>query len=398
VSPLGAAVLPGGCDYSTALLATLNEPSLDECLGFDGGTLGFGPSDWDADGTLEGVTNCRPPNAANSSAELNGDNLCVGAGPNGILQSAVNGADVNPAGSSQILDGADFTCNSTAVPDDTQNRAVGGVEPPLTGFDDWNSVRFAFQDLPTFANGVSSPTPADADPDDLARARRQTSTVLHPIVSVQVTAPPTILPGQQLSFGVHLASIGRGPALEATWLNQDPAGAQVSTLLGAVRVGEVRDLVTTFTVPANACPTTLVDTATIDFEDVVGEVSTATGVGSSRVLDIVPPALSVAVSPTVLTPPNHKLVPIAPSITVSDNCDPSPTVLLVGITSSESANGTGDGNTSNDIVVDAAGQISLRAERSGNGPGRTYTLTYRATDASGNATTATATVSVPKGN
>ena len=38
----------------------------------------------------------------------------------------------------------------------------------------------------------------------------------------------------------------------------------------------------------------------------------------------------------------------------------------------------------------------LRAERSGKGNGRIYTVTYRATDASNNTTTKTATVIVPK--
>jgi len=41
------------------------------------------------------------------------------------------------------------------------------------------------------------------------------------------------------------------------------------------------------------------------------------------------------------------------------------------------------------------GQLFLRAERSGNSDGRVYTITYEATDASGNSTTATATVEVP---
>ena len=39
--------------------------------------------------------------------------------------------------------------------------------------------------------------------------------------------------------------------------------------------------------------------------------------------------------------------------------------------------------------------IVLRAERDAGGPGRTYTLVYAATDASGNSTSATAVVSVP---
>src|SRR5262249_46538356 len=40
-------------------------------------------------------------------------------------------------------------------------------------------------------------------------------------------------------------------------------------------------------------------------------------------------------------------------------------------------------------------QFSLRAERNANGPGRTYTVTYRAFDASGNSTDASTPVFVP---
>ena len=63
--------------------------------------------------------------------------------------------------------------------------------------------------------------------------------------------------------------------------------------------------------------------------------------------------------------------------------------------SSEPDNGQGDGDTSNDIVVNKDGTISLRAERSGKGAGRVYTITYRATDIGGNTATAAAKVTVP---
>jgi hypothetical protein len=40
-------------------------------------------------------------------------------------------------------------------------------------------------------------------------------------------------------------------------------------------------------------------------------------------------------------------------------------------------------------------RFALRAERSGNGPGRTYTAVYTATDESGNFTNALTTIVVP---
>lgn len=117
------------------------------------------------------------------------------------------------------------------------------------------------------------------------------------------------------------------------------------------------------------------------------------------VADTTPPSLQVSLSPSVLWPANHRMSPITASITVSDDKDPNPKVELVSITANEPVNGTGDGNTADDIQGAAFGsddrQFSLRAERSGNGSGRIYTVTYLARDAAGNTTTATATVTVP---
>jgi hypothetical protein len=114
---------------------------------------------------------------------------------------------------------------------------------------------------------------------------------------------------------------------------------------------------------------------------------------------------SFTVTPDILWPPNHKMVLVTPTITASDNCDPDPTVLLTSITMNEGDetntydpnydSTTGDGNTNDDIQIDESGNICLRAERSGTGDGRIYTITYTATDATGNSVNANATVAVP---
>jgi hypothetical protein len=58
----------------------------------------------------------------------------------------------------------------------------------------------------------------------------------------------------------------------------------------------------------------------------------------------------------------------------------------------------GDGHTSDDVQGASFGtddrEFLLRAERTGRGTGRIYTVTYEATDASGNLTDATAEVTV----
>jgi hypothetical protein len=110
--------------------------------------------------------------------------------------------------------------------------------------------------------------------------------------------------------------------------------------------------------------------------------------------DHTPPVLSVSVTPSVLFAPNHQMVEITPTITVTDDRDDDPTVDLVSITSNEGDDVRGDGHTSRDISIDN-GRIFLRAERSALEEGRIYTITWRARDASGNTSTATATVTVP---
>lgn len=115
----------------------------------------------------------------------------------------------------------------------------------------------------------------------------------------------------------------------------------------------------------------------------------------SAVADQQPPNLSVSVTPNQLWPANHQMVEIKVNTQVSDNVDPNPSVGLVSITSNEGQNVKGDGNTATDIKIETDGRVFLRAERSGTGTGRIYTLTYSARDSAGNVTQATAQVKVP---
>lgn len=109
-------------------------------------------------------------------------------------------------------------------------------------------------------------------------------------------------------------------------------------------------------------------------------------------LDTSGPSLSVSVSPNVIWPPNKKMIAISANIAVSDDFDSTPSVTLVSITCNETL-GAGDIQGATFNTDDRS--FSLRADRNGNGSGRVYTITYRATDASGNSTIRTATVSVP---
>ncbi|MEN8226076.1 MAG: S8 family serine peptidase [Bacteroidota bacterium] len=121
------------------------------------------------------------------------------------------------------------------------------------------------------------------------------------------------------------------------------------------------------------------------------------------VSDTEPPVINTITAPIVLWPPNHKYVSLSLDdfiLSVSDNCTylEIDDVIIASASSDEpeDAEGIGDGNTLDDIVI--AGDcksIQLRKERAGDLNGRVYTLYFELTDAYGNEGTASAEVHVP---
>ncbi|MEX0770478.1 MAG: PKD domain-containing protein, partial [Balneolaceae bacterium] len=120
--------------------------------------------------------------------------------------------------------------------------------------------------------------------------------------------------------------------------------------------------------------------------------------------DTTPPELSFTVETTELWAPNHKMHLVVSGISATDLAGLDPD-LDITVTSNESANGRGDGNTNQDWNVvdngDGTFDVYVLAERSGQGEGRIYTITMTATDTSGNSTQEMVEVTVPhdkKGN
>jgi hypothetical protein len=112
---------------------------------------------------------------------------------------------------------------------------------------------------------------------------------------------------------------------------------------------------------------------------------------SVTVRDTTAPAItSLSASPSVLSPPNNKMVPVTISVSVTDICDPNPHSKIISVTSNEA--GAGQFQITGDLTV------NLLADRNGTGNGRVYTILVEARDASGNAATKSTTVIVPKGN
>jgi hypothetical protein len=112
--------------------------------------------------------------------------------------------------------------------------------------------------------------------------------------------------------------------------------------------------------------------------------------------DTTPPTFtSLTPSTATLWPPNHQMVPITLTAVTEDNMGVVST-KVISVTSSEPDNGLGDGDTAGDFEITGDLTVNLRAERSGKGTGRTYTITAEAADAAGNKTQKTTTVFVPK--
>jgi subtilisin-like proprotein convertase family protein len=109
-----------------------------------------------------------------------------------------------------------------------------------------------------------------------------------------------------------------------------------------------------------------------------------------------PPVGPVSASPNSLWPPSHQLRDVTLTYSVGvDNCGGAVTCVVSSVTSNEPENSNDDGDTAPDWVIVSPTLVRLRSERSGVGTGRIYTITVRCTDARGNHTFRTTTVTVP---
>jgi hypothetical protein len=125
--------------------------------------------------------------------------------------------------------------------------------------------------------------------------------------------------------------------------------------------------------------------------------NTAVAVQRVTVVDTAAPQItSIGASPNQLWPPNHQMVDVEVTVHATDLGDAAPVARILGVTSSEPINGLGDGDTAPDWVITGALTLKLRAERSAKGTGRIYTITVACTDAAGNHSAMTVTVSVPR--
>ncbi len=183
--------------------------------------------------------------------------------------------------------------------------------------------------------------------------------------------PPTIVPHVDGPLGREGWYTGD---VMVRWEVVDPQSAAAIVTAGC----EAR------TIAADTTGTTLTCSATSDGG------TTSRGVTVKR--DATPPNASCEATPSVLWPPNGKLVPVAALIEVSDATSGPGGFLLTEVS-------TNLEDVASDIVgfevgtADVAGL--LRAERPGTPSGRVYSLAYTASDVAGNSADCVATVVVP---
>jgi uncharacterized repeat protein (TIGR01451 family) len=416
-TPFKQGLLAGSCDYARlvagAPLPTLDERSLDECVGL-GTVLGFGPFDWNGNGQIEGA-NCSAV-TPNVVADINHDGVCVTPGADRFMDTTAAGDDkLDVLG---IVDGPNRVCDTKAAAgrDDVQVSPVNTtpIQPDLLhAFDDWGHIEVALLDRLIIGDATSGVAPLEADRTDIENARRHLRESTSPALHVEQVGPASVKPGDQVTVTINVTNVGHGPALQTTLQTQAPDGTTASMDIDTIPLADTVSRLTSFTVPATACPGDASGaSATLTFTNMAADVLTLSSPTPLNILDIAAPSLQLSVSPDRLWPPNHKLHRVIATIATSDNCDRHPTVTLVSITSNEpdehhgrdhSARGGLDefeDNDGPDIQGAAFGTddrvFYLRAEREGrNRQGRVYTVTYRVTDASGNATLKTATVTVP---
>ena len=121
------------------------------------------------------------------------------------------------------------------------------------------------------------------------------------------------------------------------------------------------------------------------------EVMDNVAFGISKVSDTTPPTvLSISVTPGILWPPNHQMIPVTVTVDAVDNIDPSPVAKITNVTSNEPENPSAP-----DWEITGPLSVNLLAERSGMGHGRIYTIHVQCEDASGNISRSSVNVTVP---
>jgi uncharacterized repeat protein (TIGR01451 family) len=221
--------LPGGCDFSRIALPALNENSLDECQGLDNNVLGLGPIDWNANGALEGVSNCQAPNNSNISANVNLD-------------------------TSNDLDN-----DGTWDPGTAENPILAN----LTGFNDWNAIVYNFRTVFDFTTAVAGDLAQNPEPDprSIEAARQAAANQIRPQLGMTQSGPSSARPGDTLTYSLSLdnplSRSARGPAVNVVVTDTRPDLTTQTINVGTVKLQSVATHSISYAVPCSTADGTV---------------------------------------------------------------------------------------------------------------------------------------------
>ncbi len=212
-------------------------------------------------------------------------------------------------------------------------------------------------------------------------------------------SPPTVAPtgGGTVQSGVDITLRGQvadydGDTLSYRWFEGPATFAQgtIGTIVGGSPV----------TLPDHGIAGGLpLGTHTLTLEARDGTNPPVPAEVTVEVVDTQAPTLQPTASLTILWPPDHRMVAVTIQAHAADNS--GQVTLSASVSSSEPPEVDGSGNTVGDfttpVINQATGVITLqlRAERSGQGDGRVYTVTITATDNSANASRAIVQIVAP---
>jgi von Willebrand factor type A domain len=235
----------------------------------------------------------------------------------------------------------------------TTTGTPGGLNAnPVPLSSDYNAACGAPGGLAGQGNRISAATGgtafSDVPPGDVADA------ILAGLTALPVTVTPVVTcdPGLSVTFDVPSKTVTSG---------------EVATFQETIKVA--------------ADATSGVKKCTVDFK-LNGQSAGPAFVEKNTVTVNRPPnCANATASPGELWPPNHKFRTITVGGVTDPDGDPV-TVTITGVTQDEALNGTGDGDTAPDAawVTGHRDQVQVRSERSGQGDGRVYRISFTGSD------------------
>lgn len=195
------------------------------------------------------------------------------------------------------------------------------------------------------------------------------------------TLPPTLTSGTFRPTNSGALDSFPAPAPSSPYSSPAPGGfATFNSVFG-------------FTDPNGTWRLYAVDDAVNDIGTIAGGWSLSFRSSTRACAPVAPPTVTTAtVSQQTLWPPNHQMIDVEVSYGAASDC----ATCSLSVTSNEPQDGLGDGDTSPDYEVVDAHHVRLRAERSGTGGGRVYSITVTCVNGAGTSVQ-TVPVTVPKG-